>query len=60
MRGTVNVKLTGLVPCGGTAVCDFDGVSSLRCGVRLVVWMLVLSFNALLNWFCVQFYNQTG
>ena len=54
------MKLTGLVPCGGTAVCDFHRVSSLQCGVRLVVWILVLSFSALLNWFCMQFYNQTG
>jgi len=43
------MKLTGIDHCGGTPVCGFDKVSSLRRGVHLVVWMLVLSFSALLN-----------
>ena len=49
MHGTgVKSNLTGLVRCGRTAVCDFDRVSRLRRGVRLVVRILVLSLNALL------------
>ena len=49
MHGTgVKNNLTGLVHHGGMAVCDFDRVSLLRRGVRLVVWILVLFLNALL------------
>jgi len=46
---SVKIILRGLVRRGGTAVCDSDRVSSLRRGVRLVVWILVLSLNALIK-----------